>query len=269
MTFAPPAILAVRKLIQRHVPQLSAVELGIVGSVSHANSGTSYHLGKGALKSSAYSVVESSRDRNGLSEAASGLDIGWFKITVKGKTHTLRDLSVWMVGQCRAGAAGAGDIREIIYSADGKTVKRWDRLGRRSTGDDSHLTHTHVSWHRDSEHRDKTALFTRWFQHIGAIDTPEDDVTEAEIIAAVTKALKAADGQGALSRAAGIGVHGQVIGRSTTTMGQALQSIAGLTAKLTAVEATLNAVAARPGGAPTVAELTEALRAVLREGTGE
>ncbi len=190
MSFAPATILAVRRLIQVHVPQLSAVELGIVGDDAHANSGTSYHLGADALKPSAYSIVESPRDRNGLSDAASALDVGWFAIVVKGKTWTLRDLSSWLVGQCRTGAPDTGDIREIIYSPDGKIVKRWDRLGIRSSGDDSHLTHTHISWHRDSERRDKTALFTRWFQYIGAIDTPEDDMTEAELIAAVTKALK-------------------------------------------------------------------------------
>lgn len=190
MTFAPKSILDVRRLIQTHIPQLSAVELGIVGDDSHANSGTSYHLGEDALRSTSYSIVESPRDRAGLSDAASALDVGWFKITVKGKTHTLRDLSAWMVGQCRANEADTRDIREIIYSPDGETVKRWDKLGIRSSGDDSHLTHTHVSWFRDSENRDKTALFRRWFQHIGAIDTPEDDMTEAELIAAVTKALK-------------------------------------------------------------------------------
>jgi len=190
MSFAPKSILDVRRLIQTHIPQLSAVELGIVGDDAHANSGTSYHLGKDALRSTSYSIVESPRDRNGLSDAASALDVGWFKITVKGRNHNLRTFSSWLVGQCRTGAPDTGDIREIIYSPDGEIVKRWDRLGIRSSGDDSHLTHTHISWHRDSENRDKTALFRRWFQAIGAIDTPEDDMTEAQLIAAVTEALK-------------------------------------------------------------------------------
>ena len=265
MTHAPSTILAVRRLIQTHVPQLSNVELGIVGSVSHANSGTSYHLGRGAVRADAYSVDESPRDRNGLSEAASGLDIGYFKIIVKGKAHTLRDLNGWMVSQCRANAPDTRDIREIIYSLDGSTVKRWDKLGIRSSGDDSHRTHTHVSWFRDSESRDKTSLFRRWFQHIGAIaaPTPEvPDMTKAEMLAL----LNSAEGQAAIARAAGVGVHGQRLGKSQTTIGQALQA----TSVLARIEALLAEVAARPaGGAPSVAELTEALRDVLREGTGE
>ena len=118
MSFAPPTILAVRKLIQVHVPQLSAIELGIVGDDSHANSGTSYHLGKDAVRVDAYSVDESSRDRNGLSNAASGLDIGYFKIVVKGVTHTLRGFNAWAVAECRAGARG-GRARRLWQPAAG------------------------------------------------------------------------------------------------------------------------------------------------------
>lgn len=174
MSFAPGPILQVRHLIQSVVPSLSNVELGIVGDDAHANSGTSYHLGKDALKSSAYSIVESSRDRNGLSNAASGLDVGWF--TLRGKS--LRDMSRWIVAECEAGAPDTKDIREIIYSTDGKVVKRWDALKRRSTGDSSHLTHTHFSWFRDSENRDKTSIFRRWFVSVGALE--DDDVLNAD-----------------------------------------------------------------------------------------
>jgi len=172
MTFAPASILAVRKLIQEHVPQLTNVALGIVGSKST----TSYHLGRGDVDSDAYSVVESARDRNGLSEAASAIDVGAFTITVAGKKRTLRDMSLWLVGQCAAGAEDCRDIREIIYSPDGKVVKRWDRLKIRSSGDDSHLTHTHISWFRDSEERDKASVFRRWFQHIGALEAGDEEM---------------------------------------------------------------------------------------------
>lgn len=191
MTFAPASILAVRKLIQVHVPQLTNVALGIVGS----RSTTSYHLGRGDVAPSAYSVTESARDRNGLSEAASALDIGSFTITVKGKKWTLRDLSVWLVAECTAGAADTADIREIIYSPDGKVVKRWDRLKIRSSGDESHLTHTHISWFRDSEGRNKAGVFERWFKHIGAIEEDDVPLTDAEIdkIAARVWAYKIQD----------------------------------------------------------------------------
>lgn len=170
MSFAPNTILLARRLIQGVVPSLSNVELGIVGDDAHANSGTGYHLGKDALKASAYSIVESARDRNGLSNAASALDVGWF--TLRGKD--LRDMSKWIVAECENGAPDTKDIREIIYSPDGKVVKRWDALKKRTTGDDSHLTHTHFSWFRDSENRDKTSIFRRWFVSVGALE--DDDV---------------------------------------------------------------------------------------------
>jgi hypothetical protein len=44
---------------------------------------------------------------------------------------------LWLVGRCKAGDPDAADIREIIYTPDGKTVQRYDRLGIRSTGDSS------------------------------------------------------------------------------------------------------------------------------------
>ncbi|WP_037684611.1 hypothetical protein, partial [Streptomyces griseus] len=73
---------------------------------------------------------------------------------------------------CTAGAPDTRDIREIIYSPDGQTVKRWDRLGKRSTGDSSHLWHTHFSFFRDSikAGRDLTPLFRRYLTSIGLIE---------------------------------------------------------------------------------------------------
>ena len=188
MTYAPDTLIAARRLLIDTVPGLTGAEVGIVGDTAHAATGTSYHLGKDQLATSSYSIVESPRDRNGLTNAASGLDIGEFAFTRRGKTHNLRTFSAWLVGECKAGAADTKDIREVIYSLDGQTVKRWDRLGRRSTGDSSHRWHTHISYFRDSEKRDKTGLFRRYMTETGLL---EDEVTEAELVAAVTKALKA------------------------------------------------------------------------------
>ena len=62
------------------------------------------------------------------------------------------------------------DVREIIYSPDGQRVLRWDRergassMPRPGEADASHLTHTHVSFYRDSEHRDKVPLFAPYFE---------------------------------------------------------------------------------------------------------
>lgn len=181
MSYAPSTIMAARALFMNCLRTAgldpNPASFGVVGDDSHAQAGTGYHVGKDALKSTAYSIVESSRDKNGLTNAASALDVGWFSFTVKGKLHNLRSFSVWLVAQCKAGTADTKDIREVIYSTDGAVVKRWDRLGIRTTGDSSHLTHTHLSWFRDSENRDKTALFRRYFTEIGILEDPDMAMT--------------------------------------------------------------------------------------------
>jgi hypothetical protein len=179
MTFAPASCLAVRHEFQKHMP-LADNALGIVGDDNHVQNGSSYHLGKSANRPDSYTIVESSRDRNGLSEAASANDIGYFSITIAGKVHTLRTFSVWLVGQCAANAADCRDIREVIYSPDGKIVKRWDDLGIRSTGDDTHLSHSHISWYRDSETHDRAAVIRRFFTEVAGVDMP---ITAADVAA--------------------------------------------------------------------------------------
>lgn len=174
MTYAPDTLEALRTLLADHIAGLEPNEIGIVGDTNHQAKRSSYHLGKGQLTSDSYSVTESSRDRKGLTEAASAMDIGdGWSVTVNGKRHNLQTFSVWLVAQCKAGKSDTKDIREIIYSPDGEIVKRWDALGVRSTGDNTHTWHTHISWFRDSEKRDKTALFKRWLTEIGLL---EDDV---------------------------------------------------------------------------------------------
>ena len=149
---------------------LDPAEVGIVGSTAHVKTGTSYHLGKSQLKAGAYSAV-TTRDRAGLTDAASALDVGQFAYSAGGRTWTQRDLAVWCVAQCRDAARDALDIREIIYSPDGKTVWRWDQQrGQASAptlgGDLSHLTHDHFSRYRDAETRPLRPLFQRWLAHI-------------------------------------------------------------------------------------------------------
>jgi hypothetical protein len=172
-TYAPGTIQEARSWIiaNLHVP---AASVGIVGDTAHAKTGTSYHLGKSNLRADSYSIVESSRDRKGLDDAAAALDIGNFSLSVNGKVHNRATLAAWLVEQCEKGTADTQDIREVIYSLDGKTVRRWDRLKKRTTGDSSHTFHTHISYFRDSEKRDKTALFKRYLTEISA--KPKADV---------------------------------------------------------------------------------------------
>ncbi|WP_431935785.1 hypothetical protein [Micromonospora sp. RP3T] len=193
MTSAPANLLAVRSLLLTYLnidkdavrdADLEPAEVGIVGDPSHRGG---YHCGSDRTVANDYSVVESPRDRAGLSSHASALDFGTFSVRSGGQVHTLRTFSVWLVAQCAANTADTRDIREIIYSPDGRTVRRWDRLGRRTDGDSSHLFHTHASFFRDSTKagRDQTPVFRRYLTAIGRIapTEPENTMSEQDAIA--------------------------------------------------------------------------------------
>lgn len=143
--------------------------LGIVGDSNHH---TGYHLGRDRIYDGSgpgigdadYSV-RTTRDRAGLTNAASAIDLGRIDDTLT----ALRRFSVWFVDTCVTLRGGAyRDVREVIYSPDGRTVYRYDgtdgvvRTGP-GQGDDTHLTHTHISFYRDSETRDKVPLFAPYF----------------------------------------------------------------------------------------------------------
>jgi len=156
--------------------RLKPVSLGVVGNAKHLSG---YHLGKDRIFGASgqgkndYSV-KTARDKAGLTNEASAIDIGNFP--------RLHELGLWIVRQARAGAEDTKDIREVIYSPDGKTVLRWDRqngqksFGHKGEADNSHRTHTHVSWYRDSAKRDKTAIFVRFFDHPGQVLNGDDPV---------------------------------------------------------------------------------------------
>jgi hypothetical protein len=167
MTFAPATLIALADLLKAN----GVVFLGHVGNEAHKRKKFSYHLGADDLKEGA-SSARLRRDKAGLSNAASAIDFGFVGGTVEG----LRRMSLWLVGECLAGAPDTSDIREIIFSHDGRLVSRWDGMNGLpgvvrpgpGQGDDTHLTHTHISFFRDSELRDKRSLFRRFFE--------EDDV---------------------------------------------------------------------------------------------
>jgi hypothetical protein len=160
MTFAPPTLTALGAYWKAN----GGVNLGIVGDTSHVAKGVSYHLGKSQLTLGAYSR-QTARDKAGLTEAASAIDLG----KLNGSFPQLRSFSKWLVGQARVNAPGTSDMREIIFSPDGVTVLRWDRergyssLPKSGEADSTHLTHTHVSWYRDAEKRDHTTAFRPYF----------------------------------------------------------------------------------------------------------
>ena len=184
MTRAPANLLALRSLLLTHLDNapgpddLEPAEVGVVGDPAHRGG---YHCGDDRVVTNDYSVVESPRDAVGLSDFACAVDVGQFRVTTAKGTFDLPHYSKWLVAQCAAGTADTRDIREVIYSPDGVTVKRWDRLGKRSSGDSSHHWHTHQSYFRDAikAGRDQTAVVRRYLTEIGLIEG-DDMSTKAE-----------------------------------------------------------------------------------------
>lgn len=146
MTESPADLIAVQVYVHARTGQPWDA-LGI----KHATpQGGGYHEGNDLLAaagrlSSDYSKRESARDRPGTN-SASAFDLG-------GDFPRFREITLALVAACQRGDPRTRDVREVIYTPDGKTVRRWDRLGLRSTGDSSHLSHTHISFFRDSEGR--------------------------------------------------------------------------------------------------------------------
>lgn len=164
MTFAPQTL----RDLGMYWNGKKGVNLGIVGDTGHLEKGVSYHLGRSDLLPTAYSI-QTVRDRKGLSEAASAIDLG----KLNGTYGDLRSFSSWLAQQCLDGARGTIDIREVIFSPDGRKVWGFkdgvDKLIP-DYGDDTHLTHTHVSYYRDSENRDKIAVFAPYFEEVPVLD---------------------------------------------------------------------------------------------------
>lgn len=173
MTYADPALLAARSYLIGRGWQ--APYLGIVGDPAHKATG-GYHCGNDWLADAGrlntdYSKRQSSRDRPG-SDAAMGFDIG----CPDAQLPELRRFSIWLANQVRARTPDTADIREIIYSPDGMKVICVDVLPTgRTTAGVSHRTHTHLSYHRDSEGRDKTALFRRYYEGPAPTSPQGDD----------------------------------------------------------------------------------------------
>lgn len=166
-TFAPETLKTLRAYLIAH--GLPGAKLGIVGNAAHVRGGESYHLGRRELKPGAYSA-KTRRDRDGLTDAASALDIGTASLA------ELQRLSKYLLDQARTNAPGTRDWRELIYSPDGQTVMRWDRergfASKPEPGeaDASHLTHTHLSWYRDAEARDHIEPFRAYYEPEAAVD---------------------------------------------------------------------------------------------------
>ncbi len=168
MTYAPESL----KRLAAYWKAQGGTDLGIVGDTAHAKKGVSYHLGKDQLAATAYSA-RTARDRAGLTDAASAIDLG----RLDGSLDRLRDFSAWLVAQARANKPGTADMREIIWWDPSRgAVMRWDRERgyasppRPGEADLSHKTHTHLSYYRDSRTRDKVGAFAPYFGEEATVD---------------------------------------------------------------------------------------------------
>lgn len=189
MTYAPDDLKAVQRLLQ----EKTGLPWASLGITHQKPDGGGYHEGRDLLAlahrapgpqypHSDYSYAESVRDLAGMTDAASAVDIGQFS--------ELRNMTLDLVMACRLGDPRTLDIREVIYTPDGRTVARWDREKQRASGDDSHLSHTHVSFYRDSEGRRHHAdnffgWLMEWFNggatpiaksHVESAQEEEDDM---------------------------------------------------------------------------------------------
>jgi hypothetical protein len=170
MSYAPITLTRLAAYWKQHDgdPEIDGVNLGIVGDLSH-QSRASYHNGKDVIEkynrtsANDYSI-RTSRDRAGLTNAASAIDLG----RLEGSLTELWKFSMWFATQCKNDSVKYRDVREVIFwdPAKGRVVG-WSALAPTSFindyGDLSHKTHTHMSFYRDSESRDKISLFSPYF----------------------------------------------------------------------------------------------------------
>ncbi|MFD0822854.1 hypothetical protein ACFQ0D_32045, partial [Micromonospora zhanjiangensis] len=184
MSVAPANLLAVRSLLLHHLhPSGGVGDHQLDADIVDGEAGPGgYHRGADELGADDYSVADSPRDRAGLSPYASALDVGWFEVRSGGTVHNLRTFSTWCVTQCRADTPDSADIREIIYSPDGSTVRRWDRLDRPTAGTLRPGLPTHFSYFRDatSSGHDLRPLYRRYLADIGLL-RPAQPVPEADL----------------------------------------------------------------------------------------
>lgn len=164
MTYAPQSLTD----LMAYLGSQGVRNLGIVGGPTHTYG---YHLGRdrvygtGGQGANDYSV-QLARDKAGLSDAASAVDLG----RVNGELTGLQQLTAWLWAECQAEKPDTRTIREVLGSADGRTVRCW--VAREAGGptmldncaDASHLTHTHISFFRDTEAADQRPLFRRYFE---------------------------------------------------------------------------------------------------------
>lgn len=165
MSSPPPGIV---ELQAYRTAQLGrGLNLGIVGDSNHK---AGYHLGPDRTPVGDYSE-RLARDKAGARlfpyyASAEDSSMAWSQS---------RQWLAKLVTDARNGVAYTRDIREIIGSLDGQTALYWDAQNGfqavRYLGS-GHLTHTHISFFRDSAQRDQSDVLRMYLEP----PTEEDDM---------------------------------------------------------------------------------------------
>lgn len=155
MTNAPSDLLTVRQRVMAITGLTDPADVGIVGDGLHARTG-GYHEGHDVLSAigvlaTDYSVAEYARDRAGLTDSASALDVAlaW---PSGGRAAAIRWTNL-LVADLLAGTPGTECLRAMNYSPDGTARCRRDkRTGLvEEASSDSVDIHTHFEFWRDTE----------------------------------------------------------------------------------------------------------------------
>lgn len=155
MTNSPTDLLTVRQHVMALTGLTDPADVGIVGDGMHQHSG-GYHEGRDVLAGlgalwSDYSVTEYDRDRTGLTNSASALDIAlaWPN---GGRAAGIRFTNL-MVADLIADAPGTESIRAINYTPDGVRKRRRDKRNglKETVSSDTVDIHTHFEFFRDTE----------------------------------------------------------------------------------------------------------------------
>lgn len=173
MSVAPAPLKELRRYLLAITGNTERGNFGIASGVS-AKRNQGYHLGKsdifgeGGLGWKDYSI-QRPRDKAGLTDAAAAIDI---KLPIS----ELKKLAAFLVAEAKAGRAP--DLVQVIGpGSDGRAYEwnkgSWGSPIRRAVGD-GHEWHIHLSFHRDSENRDKVILFRLFFEpELFTGDSPE------------------------------------------------------------------------------------------------
>lgn len=163
MSVAPENLKAVR----RYIAEKAGVPISNMG-IRSARSARGYHAGKSQIfgpsgRGNKDYSVKHPRDKAGLSEASSAIDI---KLPYKGVDSPLRRLTAHLVAGAKSGDFPS--ITEVIGPDSTGKANYWSTatgwLPKPQWAPASHEWHIHLGFFRDTEFEDKVVIFQPFFE---------------------------------------------------------------------------------------------------------